>query len=149
MRSQLPAALRAIPLMLWLVGCDPFLMVPGGEPEGERVRPPNDWSFSDETSTIQLETRPDDPYSVNVWAVGLGPALYVHAGAHRSTWVEQMEAQPNVRVRAGEKVYELRGARVESQDEFTRVADAWEAKYGTRFRNENAAEAYLFRLERR
>ena len=124
-------------------------MFPGGELEGELVSPPTDWSLSDETSTIQLETRPDDPYSVNVWAVGLGSVLYLHAGAKRSTWVELVEAHPNVRVRVGEKLYELRGTRVADQAEFTRVADAWERKYDTRFRNENAAEAYVFRLEMR
>lgn len=149
MRSQFIAVVGAMPLILWLVGCGPLLMVPGGELEGELVSPPTDWSFSDETSTIQLETRPDDPYSVNVWAVGLGPALYVHAGAHRSTWVEHMEAHPNVRVRVDEKVYELQGTRIEDPGEFTRVADAWEGKYDIRFRNEKVAEAYVFRLEQR
>jgi hypothetical protein len=138
-----------MPLILWLLGCGPVLTFPGGELEGELVNPPTDWSFSDETSTIQLETRPDDPYSVNVWAVGLGPVLYVHAGANQSDWVEHLEAHSNVRVRMGEKVYELRGTRVEDQDEFTRVADAWEGKYDLRFRNENVAEAYVFRLEMR
>jgi len=149
MHSQFIAALGAMQLTLWLLACGPVLMFPGGELDGELVSPPTDWSFSDETSTIQLETRPDDPYSVNVWVVGLGPVLYLHAGAKRSTWVELVEAHPNVRVRVGEKLYELRGTRVADQAEFTRVADAWERKYDIRFRNENAAEAYVFRLEMR
>jgi hypothetical protein len=149
MRSQFIAVLGAMQLTLWLLACGPVLVLPGGELEGELVSPPADWSFGDETSTIQLETRREDPYSVNVWAVGLGPALYVHAGANRSTWVELLEAHPNVRVRVEEKLYELRGTRVEDQAEFTRVADAWERKYDIRFRNEIVAEAYVFRLEMR
>jgi len=149
MRSQLIGVLGVMPLILWLSGCGPVLMLPGGELEGELMSPPMDWSFSNATSTIQLETRPDDPYSVNLWAVGLGPVLYVHAGANRSTWVEHLEAHSELRVRVDEKIYELRGTRVEDQDEFTLVADAWEGKYDIRFRNENVAEAYVFRLEMR
>ncbi len=92
MRSYCISTLRVMPLVVWLLGCGPVLMLPGGELEGEVTSAPKDWSFSDETSTIQLETRPEDPYSVNIWAVSLGPALYVHAGANQSTWVEHMEA---------------------------------------------------------
>ncbi len=98
MRSQFIAVLGAMPLILWLLGCGPVLLLPGGGLDGELASPPTDWSFSDETSTIQLETRPGDPYSVNVWAVGLAPALYVHAGAYRSTWVELLEVYSHVRV---------------------------------------------------
>ena len=97
--------------------------------------------------TCQLETRPQDPYSVNIWAVGIGPHLYIHAGANRSSWVEHMESNPEVRVRVEGTLYELRASRVEGQGEFDRFSDAYEEKYGTRPRNENAAEAYLFRLE--
>ena len=96
--------------------------------------------------TIQLETRPADPYSVNIWVVALDEHLYVHAGASRSAWVEHMESDPNVRVRVGDSLYELTAARVEEQGELDRFSDAYERKYGRRPRNENVAEAYLFRL---
>ena len=59
--------------------------------------------------TIQLETRPADPYSVNIWVIALGEHLYVHAGANRSEWVEHMEADPNVRLRVGDSIYECIG----------------------------------------
>ncbi|MAE95466.1 MAG: hypothetical protein CL910_12465 [Deltaproteobacteria bacterium] len=71
---------------------------------------------------------------------------YVHAGANRSTWVENMEADPRVRLRADDSIYELVASRVEAQEEFDRFSDAYEQKYGRRPRNENVAEAYLFRL---
>jgi hypothetical protein len=134
---------------LLLVGCGPFLVIPGGELDGAVSPAPSDWSFSDDVNTIQLETRPEDPYSVNIWAVGMGPLLYLHAGANRSTWVENMEANPAVRVRIEDKLYELRASRVGDPDEFARFSDAYEEKYGSRPRNENVAEAYLFRLEAR
>ncbi|MCA9506437.1 MAG: hypothetical protein KC616_25345 [Myxococcales bacterium] len=129
-----------------VVGCGPTLLLPGGELQGTPVEAPADWGFTQEVSTIQLETRPEDPYSVNIWAVGVGPALYVHAGGNRSRWVEHMEADPRVRVRVGDQLYPLEGARVASAEEFARFADAYEVKYGLRPRNENVAEVYLYRL---
>ena len=121
-------------------------MIPGGKLEGAPAAPPSDWSLADDVSTVQLETNPQDPYSVNIWAVGIGPILYVHAGANRSTWVEHMEADPQVRVRIEEDIYTLRASRVEGQDEFDRFSDAYEEKYGSRPRNEVVSEAYLFQL---
>jgi hypothetical protein len=120
--------------------------MPGGKLEGAPAAAPHDWSFTDDVSTVQLETNPQDPYSVNIWAVGIGPVLYVHAGANRSTWVEHMEADPQVRVRIEEDIYTLRASRVEGQGEFDRFSDSYEKKYGSRPRNEVVSEAYLFRL---
>jgi hypothetical protein len=136
----------ALVLVAALAACGPILLLPGGELEGKMVPAPSDWAFTDDVSTVQLETRPDDPYSVNIWAVGLGPGLYVHAGANRSTWVENMEADPHVRLQVEDAIYELRSSRVERQDEFDRFSDAYEKKYGRRPRNESVEEAYLFRL---
>jgi hypothetical protein len=131
-----------------LVGCgDPFLLLPGEALDGPTVAPPASWSFTDGVDTVQLETRPADPYSVNIWAVGLDDVVYVHAGASRSTWVEHMEADPNVRLRVDGRIYALVASRVETQAEFDRFSDAYEQKYGRRPRNENVAEAYLFRLQ--
>ncbi len=135
------AAFAAIP------GCDrPLVLIPGGVLEGPTVPVPDRWSFTDEVNTVQLETNPQAPYSVNIWVVAIDPSLYVHAGANRSTWVENMEADPNVRLRVGESIYALAAARVVEQAEFDRFSDAYEKKYGRRPRNENVAEAYLFRL---
>jgi len=143
------ARLIALSSLLLLAGCGPFLFFPGGKLDGSTAQAPSDWSSISEVGTIQLETRPEDPYSVNIWAVGMGPVLYVNAGASRANWVEHMEANADVRVRIEDKLYELRTSRVEDQAEFTRFSDAYEEKYGSRPRNENVEEAYLFRLESR
>lgn len=124
----------------------PFLLLPGGALDGQTAPAPEDWSFTDSVSTVQLETRPADPYSVNIWAVGMGPSIYVHAGANRSTWVEHLEADPNVRLRVNDSIYELVATRVDAQEEFDRFSAAYDGKYGRRPRNEKVAEAYLFRL---
>ena len=131
-------------------GCGrPFVLLPGGALEGKPAAVPESWAFTDEVTTVQLETRPAQPYSVNIWVTAAGGALYVHAGANRSEWVEHIEADPNVRLKVEESIYELTAARVTDQSEFDRFSDAYEKKYGRRPRNENVAEVYLFRLSAR
>lgn len=141
------ARLIAVQVLLLIVGCGPFLLLPGGKLDGATKPAPSDWSNTVDVDTVQLETNPNDPYSVNIWAVGMGPVLYVHAGANRSRWVENMQTNHAVRVRIEDDIYELQATRVEAQDEFDRFSDAYQEKYGSRPRNENIVEAYLFRLE--
>lgn len=144
----------ALLLTAWLaalgaLGCGPFLLISGGELEGHVVGAPSSWDFAEEISTVELETRPSDPYSVNIWATGVGNALYIHGGASRANWVDHIEADPDVRVAIEGKLYPLRATRVEDAAEFRQFSDAYENKYGTRPRNEVVAEVYLFRLESR
>lgn len=129
-----------------LLGCGPTLLLPGGKLSGPERAIPADWSIAADVSTIQLETRPSDAYSVNIWAVGIGNRLYVHAGANRARWVEHLIADPLARVRISGDVYPLTAVRVEDAEEFADFADAYEKKYGTRPRNENVAEVYLYRM---
>lgn len=143
-----PALVLALMLTAPISGCggEPFLVLSGGALEGSTARRPDSWTFTDAVKIVQLETRPADPYSVNVWVVAIGDDLYVHAGAKRSQWVENLEADPNVRLRVSGSIYALVASRVEAQQEFDRFSDAYERKYGRRPRNENVDEAYLFRL---
>ena len=149
-------ARRSTPFLVLLLvaaaiaGCGgPCVLLPGGALDGPTAPTPDDWSFTDAVKTVQLETRLADPYSVNIWTVAIGENLYVHAGASRSGWVERLEADPNVRLRVNDSIYELSAARVDDQAEFDRFSDAYERKYGRRPRNENVAEVYLFRLTAR
>jgi len=142
-----PFLLLALLLALPTTGCgSPFLLLPGGALEGTTAGIPDGWAFTEAVKTVQLETLPGDPYSVNIWATAAGEHLYVHAGANRSTWVENIESDPDVRLRVDDSIYELAAARVGGQEEFDRFSDAYERKYGRRPRNENVTEAYLFRL---
>jgi hypothetical protein len=141
------ALFLAVILAAPIAGCGgPFVLLPGGALEGPTAATPESWSFTDEVSTVQLETLPADPYSVNIWVIAMGENLYVHAGANRSTWVENIETDPNVRLGVNDSIYELEASRVDDQAEFDRFSDAYDVKYGRRPRNENVAEAYLFRL---
>ena len=65
-RTRTPARV-ALPCALALAACGgPFLVFPGGALSGEVVEEPvRDWSFVDD-AFVDLETRPDDPYSVEL-----------------------------------------------------------------------------------
>ncbi len=52
--------------------------------EKSREPVPGSWGFTDEVDTVQLEKRPAEPYSVNIWLPATDAFLYVHAGANRS-----------------------------------------------------------------
>lgn len=134
--------------LILLTGCN-YIPFSGGKLEGNLLPAPGDWSEVARADIVQLETNPQDPYSVKIWVIGAGPLLYVHAGANRAAWVEHIEADPAVRLLIEESLYELTALRVTDPVEFKAFSDAYESKYGNRPRNENVSEAYLFRLERR
>jgi hypothetical protein len=88
-----------------LFGCGgPVLIFPGGALSGTVVAEPvSDWSFADDTF-VDLETRPDDPYSVELNYVVRDGRLYVDPAEGR-TWLEHIRADPRVRVRFGDAIY--------------------------------------------
>jgi hypothetical protein len=140
----------ALVLLASIAGCDrPLVLLPGGTLEGQTVSVPDSWEFTDTVKTVQLETNPEDPYSVNIWVIALDEHLYVHAGANRAAWVEHLEANPHARLRVDDSIYELSASRVKAQEEFDRFSDAYEHKYDRRPRNEDVTAAYLFRLGKR
>ena len=104
-----------------------------GPPGPERVA---DWTFVNELETVQLEVRPGDPYSVNTWAAGIGPRLYVPTSMIRGTldpteraWVAAVEADPAVRVRIDGAVYERTMVRVVDAAEFDAARAQLEMNY--------------------
>jgi hypothetical protein len=135
---------------LGLAGCGPLVMIPGGELSGE-VRPaPADWSFSDAVDTVQLETRPSDPYSVNVWGVGLGERFYIASGGGReSRWAQYMLENGDVRLRIDGAIYELRATLTEDPGELDAFLEAAQRKYEFEPEPEQRAKAILFRLDPR
>jgi hypothetical protein len=136
--------------LIVLAGCsEPFIVFAGGELSGDVGQPPEDWSELRDEETFQLETRPHDPYSVNVWAVGIGPNAYVGTGPGGTRWSQHIEEDPRVRLRVGETVYPLLARSVTDHDERTAVAHAYAEKYDMD-RDENwLKDALVFRLDRR
>ena len=105
------ALLTALACLL-ATGCGgPFLVFPGGALSGEVAdQPVEDWSFVDD-AFLDLETRPDDPYSVELNYVVRDGQLYIDPAEGRR-WLDHIRADPRVRVRFGGKVYPLKAVLV-------------------------------------
>jgi len=65
---------------------DPIMILPGGALKGTTATAPADWSSVAGVKTIQVEFRPKDPYSHNIWGVGIGKDLYIATGAKGTRW---------------------------------------------------------------
>ena len=148
-----------IPILLAVAlatGCGgPISMVPGGELSGPVQATPADWAFSNDHETVQLETRPTDPYSVNVWCGAHEGALYVPTSLilgpddpNERDWVRFVAEDPRVRLRIDGVVYELRAVRVEDPGEREAVRARLLAKY-ERENDDHAQQAWIFRMEPR
>lgn len=127
-------------------GCADYLPFSKGALEGEVALPPASYTDVARQEIIQFETNPSEPYSVNLWVIGEGERLYVYAGDSETTWVQNIAADPNVRIKLGAAIYELRATRVTDAEEFEWFAKAWDEKYGHRPMNENVDETWLMRL---
>ena len=145
-------AVRVLIVLLALASlagsCGPLGPLPGCSLSGEVVaETPASWAFTDEIEDVQLETRPGDPYSVTIWGVADGTAFYVASGkGGESSWAANIQADPHVRLRAGELVYELRAARVTDEAEIESVLAAMQRKYDFTPDADQRAKAWLFRL---
>ena len=139
-------------LLVLSIGCSgPLVMIPGGELSGTLEPVPSDWTFSDDFEDVQLETRPGNPYSVNIWGVADGDRFYIASGRGlESAWAKHIESDPNVRLRIDEHLYELRAVRTDDPQDRVRFLAAVKKKYdGFEPDEEQAAVSVLYYLESR
>lgn len=133
--------------LLAAAGCsEPFVTIPGGELAGQLLNPPEVWA--EVPDTVQLETRPEDPYSINIWSVGLGPDLYVATGPDGTAWTEFIERDPSVRVRLDGGLYQLQARVVDEADARKQVVRAYADKYDVDPMDGWVAEGMIIRLDR-
>ena len=124
--------------------------MPGGALSGTVQAVPAAWGELGTVDTVQLETRPDSPYSVNIWGVALGANYYVAAGSGETSWTRNIDANANVRLRIGQSVFELRALRITEAGELSQVRVAYGAKYEmSDDQREQSGRAAVFRLDRR
>lgn len=124
-------------LALSLSGClDPSDRRPGTWLSGEVVADlPADWSFTDAHKEIAIEVATPYlvPHSVTIWCAALDGALYVGArDPETKRWPAWVDADPEVRLGIGGKVYEVALAPLdESADaaELARLRTAYAVKY--------------------
>jgi len=132
---------------LAVAGCsDPFFTIPGGELSGADRQPPAVWEHVPDT--IQLETRLMDPYSINIWGVGIGSDLYIATSGDGTAWTEFIADDRNVRVRIEQGLYRLQATLVDEADERSRVVLAYFDKYQVDPDEGWVSEGMIFRLER-
>ena len=116
-----------------LVSCwSPADSRPGLHLGGDVTATPSDWSFTNQYKEIELEVHTPYllPHSVTIWCGAVGEQLYVGARAPETKrWPGWVDRDPDVRLRIGEKVYEVRLAPLDDGDQLARVRTAYASKY--------------------
>ena len=122
---------RVLLLSVLLAACGPLGPLPGGALDGElAASPPTDWSFSDAHTTIQLEVRLADPYSVNLWCTATGGRLYVGSGGGASSvWAAALLEDGRAHIRIDGVLYPVVATHVTNDPEIQEFLDALETKY--------------------
>lgn len=137
-------------LLVAFVGCGPIVMIPGGKLSGEVTPAPDNWAFTDSIDTVQLETRPSDPYSVNVWAIAVDDDIFVIAGSGlETTWASYLTKDDRVRLRVADSIYELRATPDNGEATREAVLLAVQKKYDFDAEGEDTGQAIVFRLDER
>jgi len=124
----------------------PAGLLPGGRLTGEPTATPADWGMAGNAGTMQLETNPAEPYSVNLAYTVLGGRFYVNAGGTETRWAAHIAADPRVRLRLDERLYDLRARRVTDAAEIDAFAEAWKSQSFFRRDPRGYDEVWLFEL---
>ena len=97
-------------------GCNgPMAFIPGGQMSGPEENVTS-WEFAGQFENFELETRPDDPYSVRVNFVLRDGNLYVDPAEDRA-WYAFLLESPEVRVRFAETIYPAKAVPVTQREE--------------------------------
>ena len=107
----------ALVCLVALAACGP---IPGGKLSGSSTPAPSDWSAAvPDKRFCEIEARPEDPHSIQLECFRWQDGLYVQS--HRwalaswwpvTSWAAVWIDHPDVRVRVGDAIYDLRAARV-------------------------------------
>ena len=121
---------RAIAILCLLVAsaCGP---IPGGTLSGTVTPAPSDWSATvPDKRFCEIESRPASPHSIQLECFRFEDGLYVNS--HRwalaswwpvTSWAAIWIEHPDVRVRVGDALYELRAARIGEPSKRTAVLE--------------------------
>ena len=132
-----------------LAACEPMGPLPGGQLSGTVEAFPSDWSSSSDMEIVQIETRSDSPYSINIWAVDVGDSIYIASGTGPKTeWVSHLEENPEIRLRLENKIYELVVVKVTDPAELDGVQARYVEKYD--YQSDVALkDSWVYRLDPR
>jgi len=111
---------------------------------GEVVREPvTDWSFTAQHREILIETQTPYriPHSVTIVCADADGQLFIGArNPVGKLWVGWVERDPNVRLKVGDRVYEVELSRITEPAELERVRTAYAAKLGAPMENVSESE---------
>ena len=111
-------------------GLGPRAFVPGGVLWGEVREPPADWSFTDAIGEIQVQTHVGPlPWSVTTWVLSEGGELFIAASECDRVWTHRVMEDPEIRLRIGGVVYEMRAHRETDRAVGARLAPVVLHKY--------------------
>ena len=139
-------ACSLIALVLVVTACEPVAMFAGGELSGTDTPVPLEWSASDAVETVQLEVRPSNPYSVNIWGVGVGSDFFIASASADNRWAGYIDDNPNVRLRIGDAIYEMRALEANNPTDREIFLAAAKRKYDFEPEPEQESDARLFKL---
>ena len=136
-------------------GCGPVGPFSGGRLSGEQGGWPEDWNRVADVTQIQLETVPEDPYSVNVWFVVVERDAYLATSLLMGTevpeereWVRNITTDPRVRIRIDGILYSVRLETVADASLRARVFEAFQVKY-PELKESRGDAARFFRVAKR
>lgn len=106
---------------------------PGLHLQGEVVATqPTDWAFTNDHREIAVEVSTPYllPHSVTIWCAEVEGELYLGArDPDTKRWPGWVDRDPDVRLRIGSQVFEVRLAPLEETSRIARVQGAYAAKY--------------------
>jgi hypothetical protein len=149
--------LGALALALIGMACGgPLGPIAGGHLRGNaHTGAVKDWSFAKDVHTVQLETNPKSPHSVNTWIGVVDGHAYIPTslilGSDVPTerkWVANVVANPAIRLRIEGVVFDLDVVKVENAEEREKARSAMMTKYGAD-PDPHSTDAWIFRLEER
>ena len=146
MTNRLVSSLLAV---IALACNGPLGLLPGGKLTGESRPTPSDWNGVAKSGTVQLETRPEAPYSVNISYRVLDGVLYINAGDTETQWVKNIAVDPNVLLRMNGALYSLRAQRVSDPAEIARFGEEWTSQSMFLRDPANFDEVWVYRLASR
>lgn len=140
--------LLCITFCVFVAACEgPTGIMSGKALSGTVTAPPPVWQFAESSALAQLETRPLDPYSINLVYVQIKGKLYIYAGETRTNWVQHIEQTPLIRLRVDEAIYPLCAVRVQDREEFLAFAEEWASRSILQRDPRQFDEVWLYRLE--
>jgi hypothetical protein len=132
--SPVPAARISLLLLCLVLGaCQPADERPGQWLSGTLKPYPQDWTFAAPVPEIALQVSTPYliPHSVTIWCAVLDGALYVAAARPETKhWPGWVDKDPNVRIRIGEDLFDVRLVPLEDEALVRRVLAVQAEKYG-------------------